>query len=320
MKFSVKINRQFGLPGIVALLLWSSLANLQASGSGRAGSYLRLGMSARAIGMGNGLTAVWDNAFSAYYNPGGLGFHSVRSLSVTNQFLSLDRRHSAVGFATNLPPEAGIGIVWIHAGVVDIDGRTASGEHTETYSSAEDAIFFSFARQFKHRISIGLTLKILQNQLPTGDKELQGGGIGYDAGILYKVNNNLSAGIVLQNINSAYQWSSDAFTDRKRVYEDQFPLDTKFGLSYSTNRFFTAADLGVEMVDSEILTVSFQGGLEYYYGESTVLRIGLQDDTFTFGAGITHSLLDRFDSRIDYAVRIESVTQPTHIISYAITF
>ncbi|MEE9189878.1 MAG: PorV/PorQ family protein [Candidatus Neomarinimicrobiota bacterium] len=319
MKFSAIIHRRFGLPGITALLLWSSLTNLQASG-GQAGSYLRLGTSARAIGMGNGFTAVRDNAFSAYYNPGSLGFRSVRSLSVTNQFLSLDRRHSAISFAANLPPAAGIGIVWIHAGVVDIDGRTASGAHTETYSSSEDAIFFSFARQFKNRISIGITLKILQNQLPTGDKKLQGSGIGYDAGILYKVNNKLSAGLILQNINSAYQWSSDAFTDRKRVYEDQFPLDTKFGLSYTTNSFFAAADLGVEIVESEILSASFQGGVEYYYSESTAFRFGLQNNTFTFGAGITHSLLDRFDSRIDYAVRIESVTQPTHIVSYAFTF
>lgn len=303
----------------MAILLWVCLTDLQASG-GRAGSYLRLGTSARAIGMGNGFTAVWDNDFSAFYNPGGLGFRTVRSLSVTNQFLSLDRRHSAAGFAANLPPAAGIGIVWIHAGVADIDGRTASGEHTGVYSSAEDAVFFSFARQFKNRISIGLTLKIMQNQLPTGDKEIQGGGIGYDAGIIYKVNNNLSAGLILQNINSAYQWSSDAFTDRKRIYEDQLPLDTKFGLSYKTNRFFAAADFGVEIVDSEILTASFQGGLEYYYGESTALRIGLQNKTFTFGLGITHSLLDRLDSRIDYAVRLESVTQPTHILSYAFTF
>jgi hypothetical protein len=319
VKIPVDILNRCGSFVIITLFFWLSLENLQASG-GRAGNFLRLGASARAIGMGNGQTANWDNAFTAYYNPGGLGFHSTRSVSAANQFLSLDRRLSSIAFAANLPPAAGIGIVWIHAGVVGIDGRTTSGEHTATYSSAEDAIFFSFARQFKNRISIGLTLKILQNQLPTGDKRVQGGGIGYDAGIIYKVSDNLSAGLILQNINSAYQWSSDAFSDRKRVYKDQFPLETKFGLSYTAERFLAAADLGIEIIDSEILTTSFQGGMEYYYGELTVLRIGLQNDTFTFGAGIIHTLFDRFDSRIDYAVRIESVTHPTHIVSYAFTF
>ena len=51
--------------------------------AGLAGSYLRMGLGAQAIAMGNSGVALSANGFSAYYNPAGIPYLDKRHLSMT---------------------------------------------------------------------------------------------------------------------------------------------------------------------------------------------------------------------------------------------
>ena len=69
------------------------------SNAGYAGSFMRMGLGARALGMGNTGVACSNNGFASYYNPAALPYLPGRHLSLTYYFLSLDREFHYAGFA-----------------------------------------------------------------------------------------------------------------------------------------------------------------------------------------------------------------------------
>jgi hypothetical protein len=65
------------------LAVWMLLAASRGLGGdtgrgGYAGSFLRIGLGARAMAMGGGSAAILNDAYSAYYNPAGLGYLNKR--------------------------------------------------------------------------------------------------------------------------------------------------------------------------------------------------------------------------------------------------
>jgi len=74
------------------------------------GSFLRMGTTARAVGLGSALTADSHHGLTGVYNPAGTAFLEKGHATTGHQILSLDRQLSCVGVTIKLPPTAGIGI------------------------------------------------------------------------------------------------------------------------------------------------------------------------------------------------------------------
>ena len=100
-----------------------------------AGSFLRMGSSARSMGMGSAFTAEIDDGFAAYHNPASMVFLEKRQVGFNHHFLPLDRRLTTTNISMPLPPTASLGLSWISAGVDKIDGRNSAGEHTQYLST-----------------------------------------------------------------------------------------------------------------------------------------------------------------------------------------
>ena len=147
-----KMTRHFKIQ-ILFLLLSLGWINGQSYAS-FAGSFLRMGSSARSMAMGSAFTAEIDQGFAAYHNPASMVFLSKRQMGFSHHLLPLDRRFTATNFSTPLPPGASLGLAWISAGVDKIDGRTGSGQHTQYLSTSEDAFMISFAQKLLSLIHI----------------------------------------------------------------------------------------------------------------------------------------------------------------------
>ena len=170
---------------IIYLILALTFINGQSYAS-FAGSFLRMGSSARSMAMGSAFTAEIDPGFAAYHNPASMVFLERRQLGFSHHLLPLDRRFTATNFSIPLPPTASLGVAWISAGVDKIDGRTGAGQHTQYLSTSEDAFMVSFAQQLFPWFSAGINVKILRHQLPINEVDLSGKGIGMDFGIFVK--------------------------------------------------------------------------------------------------------------------------------------
>lgn len=310
---------------IIILILFCSVLS-PADYAGYSGSFLRMGTSARSMAMGSGFTAELDKGFSAYHNPAGTAFLETRQASFIYHSLSLDRRFISTSFAMHLPPTAGVGIAWVSSGVNGIDGRTTAGEHTKTLSTSEDAFYITFAQRLQKWISVGINIKILFTQLPMNESDLTGKGLGFDVGVIIDPGKRLKIGLMVQDLNSYYQWnSSNVFETEGRVYRDVFPSIFRIGATYKTRQLNIVGDLGFiagDKTDGSYghLGQSLRVGVEYIYKKNYFFRGGFGNGRIGVGGGMNFSFVNKNDAFLDYALVLESPTGFAHIISYAFHF
>ena len=295
--------------------------------AGLSGSFLRVGMTARSIAMGGAFTAEKDHGFATFNNPAWAAFLTNRQVGLSYSSMSLDRRLSGLSFATPLPPTAGLGIAWVSAGVTDIQGRNSAGEKTTMMQTSEDALMISFAQRILPWFSFGANIKILQNQLPINES-YKGSGIGFDIGLLIKSGKSTTFGLMVQDINSMYNWDSGDLYAEGRIYSEYFPTIYRLGTRFIFKNIRVVADagfitnyrLGKKIENDIFVNLLPRVGIEYTYLDLYYFRGGLGNGRIAFGWGLEYDLINNNDSRIDYTFSMDWASQLAHTLSYAFNF
>ncbi len=200
-------------------------------GQSAAGAFSRMGFGARGIAMGNALVADASGNASPYYNPALAPQTMQQQILLSSAFMRFDREMQFVQFATPIQPHAGLAAGLIHAGVSDIDGRDASGYHTQTYSTDEFAFFLAFGARLGSRLTAGLGLQIFRTDLNEGlDPE---NSIGVDAGLLFDATDRLRVAFAMDDLLARYSWdTSGLYGSEGGATSDRFPLRLRVGASY----------------------------------------------------------------------------------------
>jgi hypothetical protein len=284
------------------------------------GSFMRMGTTARAVSLGSALTADFHHGLTGVYNPAGTAFLEQRHGTAGHQILSLDRQLSCVGFTMKLPPTAGIGIAWIHAGVNHIEERNSLGEYSGKLSTGENAFVLSFAQNFSGRFALGLNAKMMTHTLPIYDEKLMGTAVGVDLGFLYKVNDFVHLGGVVQNLNAKYQWKTNAiFEETGKIYYEAFPVIYKAGIKTRFVNFQVLCDVEFVTNNSLLLGKRLNGGIEFYLNENVTFRYGKREEQFGIGFGYTYFRLDNYGVTLDYSAVMDEVGV-IHVISSSFSF
>jgi hypothetical protein len=234
---------------ILSIIFWNvALSQLQSGSSigGLAGAPMRMGFGARGIAMGNAMTAVINGDVQAYYNPAALPFESAPTAVAAYSVLSLDRRLNYLSYTQSLKPNAGISLSIINAGVGDIDGRDEDGVHTQTYSTSENSIMFSFGLQPVPKFSLGA---------------------------LYLLTDEFTLGAVVQDINSKYKWdTSPLYGINGNSSVEQFPLRKRIGISWSPSKYSLLVSSEFEAIGSAVF---FRVGSEIEVYDGIHIRGGI---------------------------------------------
>ena len=296
---------------------------------GRPGGFLRMGLTARSIAMGGGFTAELDQSFPTFHNPAWSAFLTQRHFGTSYSNLTFDRRLAATSVALALPPTAGIGIAWIYGGVGKIQGRYTTGLKSTEMQTGENAVLITFAQRIVPWLSFGANFKLLRYDLPiTKSDQISGTGIGFDIGILFKTGKFTTFGLMVQDINSNYQWDTNEIYSQGGPYKDMFPIIFRFGSRYNKNDLTIVGDIGfitdsvTKLAKNEHLFFGFlpRIGVEYGFLEQYFFRGGFGNGRFAFGLGYEYGLMNQRDSHIDYSFSLDWATQSTHTISYAYNF
>ena len=288
--------RRINISLILLMLLVVTEAQAQT-----AGSFARLGFSARGMAMGNALTSDVTGNVSPYYNPALAPFATRQNLQASVGVMTFDRQLQTLQFASSLPPKAGIALGVIHAGVTDIDGRTESGYHTETLSTDEFNIFLSFGLKISERFTFGLALQIFRSDLLDDLEPVNSAGL--DVGLTIGLSETLRLGLVADDLLAAYSWdTSGLFSEGGKRTTDNLPRRLRVGLSKQLmeGKLLVLADYeaafstqeyrvrSVEIRDNRPIEFSdlieatqFSGkarlGGEYRLSDQFALRAGLDD-------------------------------------------
>lgn len=266
--------------------------------AGQAARYLRIGVGARALGMGGAFVSVCDDASAAYWNPAGLTQLTMREITSMTSLMSLDRSYNFLNYVT--PQEdTTFGISLINFGVKDLREFVSKGngvdEELGKFDDTENTLMLSVARPLNDRLSLGVNLKYLTQEMNPSQVNPKGrpkaSGAGLDIGTLYKLSDNFKAGLMLQDVRSYLKWETD--------WTDRLPLVVKLGISgkFFDDKLTLATDL--EQVEDNHKTKIYAGA-EYWLKENLGLRAGVFDTEVTAGLGFIFPT-KTFKSRLDYS-------------------
>ncbi len=290
---------------LVALtLIAASAAHAEDGTTGLA--FLKLGVGARAIGIGDAYAAVGGDASSIYWNPAGtvavdnidvLLMHSEWFEGIRYEYLGAVRSDGCQAF--------GVGVVGLY--VNDLERREGpTSEPLGDFGVFDFALTGTYARRLTDELDAGASVKFLRSEI---DDE-SAGGFAFDAGAQYRVPavRGLSLGVSVHNLGAQMKYVEDAF---------DLPVLGRVGAAYTTPFDALNGDILV-VADAVIPTdgdTKVHAGLEYEYNDLVALRFGYRSgwDNQNISAGFGAKVRN---FRIDYAyVPFYSDLGDTHRIS-----
>ncbi len=303
-----------------------------------AAEFLKLGVGARALGMGGSFVAISDDASAAYWNPAGLANLTQAELMFMHaeQFGSL-ATHDYIGYVQPLSGErrSAVGIGLIRFSVDDIqvtkdayqdlngNGQWDPGEpiltdQFRTDSDTEYGLLLSYARAISDRFSLGGNVKMIRQGL-LGNSSF---GMGLDLGAQLHLLTGWTLGARLADATTTQiSWNTG---ERESVAPS-----LSFGFAYSRelaaihgsvtaaialDNSFEGEDTASQ-VSGGLWGADVEGGLEYWFAHAVALRIGSDGGNLTAGAGLRYRALGA-----DYAYLSNPDLDATHRISASVRF
>ena len=245
-----------------------------------AAAFLETGIGARGTGMGSALVAAATDASASYWNPAGILQSPGRTFLVSHQPLSLDRRQTSVCFALNSRRDLGFGLIWLHAGVGDLQGRAGDGRPTGKIEDAENAYFISVSRALGSRLAFGVTMKIFKQSIDVPSrKKATGSGHGFDLGVHLHLTKKTALAAVVRNLDAELSWKVERSAQHTSSTEDPLPRVLVLGAAHRPFAdLLLAADLHLLLaagLPSNIADRHLNLGGEWTLSPVLTLRAGL---------------------------------------------
>jgi hypothetical protein len=258
-------------------------------------SFLKLGVGARSVGMGEAHAAVATDASATYYNPAGLAGAERTSILAMHKEWIQDVRTEFLG--VNIPfEEFALGLSINTTSVSDIQLRTQPGPPEGTFSSHDFAGSLSIARRVIPDMSLGVSFKFLYEKIFVDEAS----GYGVDIGALYKSPvEGLRFAVVASNIGSMGSLKTE---------DIRLPSLLRIGSAYvhDVDALHSTVTLGADILKVfREDNAHLHTGVEMNYQELVSFRAGYltgyETRTFTAGLGVQRGIF-----KLDYGFSPQS--------------
>lgn len=294
--------------------------DLQKIGSG-GGQFLKIGVGARATGMGGAYSGLSNDITSIYWNAAGIADVEgiAANFSYTQWFAGLSHNFVAASLPVGEQYRAAISITSFSSG--DIQQTTlTSPQGTGTYYSLSDlAIGLTFGGKLTDQFSFGFTGKYIQQQF----SNLSSSGLVLDIGTMYRTDiQGLRLGFSINNLGGEFQYTGQDLVQKTSQTNGlgQRPIETELvAKSYSLPLSFRAG-LAADVIENDemnklVVAADFETfsdapeqyafGAEYTWNDFVSLRagyrIGQRQLGVAAGAGLKYES-GGFKGSLDYSV------------------
>ena len=193
---------------IIFLLAWVSVTFAGNENEDKTGmAFLKVGVDARAAGMGEAYTAATNDAYATFWNPAGLLsatqsnvvlMHNRWLFDVNSEFGAVQFRKQKSSFAFH--------VYSFNVGAIEVRNIPSTDPLEET-SAHYASLGFSYARQLGNTLDVGVTVKYLYEKIFIHSA----GGYGLDLGVNYRgLGQNLLLAAALQNLGSMGELDREA--------------------------------------------------------------------------------------------------------------
>ena len=326
---------------MAVLTAWAAPANA----TRYAGEFLRVGVGARALGMGSAFAGLADDGTAAYWNPAGLPGLGTKQVTAMHaeQFGSIvkyDFLSYTMPLGSPGKPKQALAVSLIRLGVDDIpdtrgleildvngngkfdypEDRLIVDESRFVFSSDNDvALLFSYGREVGSGFSLGGNVKVVHQWL--GDS-LRSNGFGLDVGVLWVGPRGWSAGAKLSDATTTqilWNTGTDEFIAPSLRMGGARTFDFSNRRHIVTAAFDVQEGFSDEQLSSQAnlgsVTFEFHPGLEYWLERRVALRAGFEARNFTAGAGFRYRKFG-----LDYAYLDHQDLDASHRISGLFSF
>jgi hypothetical protein len=272
--------------GIITAL---GICALQSRGIGTSGvSWLKMGVGARAAGMGNAFSPIANDASAVYWNPAGLTQVDRMELEATyNQWFE-KIRYAQFGLVKPFDSGKnvlGIGLNWIGTSGIQETTWSRPAGTGNSFDASGSVMTVSYGRRMGRWFSVGASMKYIREILE------QEYAVTYalDAGMLARIA-DFSVALSVQNIGKSQKFMTDS---------DPLPLNYRVGFGYLLADKVSVAVDANKPVDDDI---RINSGVEVYFIKGLVaFRTGYVTGA-DIGLGISGGLGLNFENiTLNYA-------------------
>jgi len=270
------------------ILLTARLSAIDSKAGTAAYSFLKIGVSARAVALGNSFVGLADDEAAVYYNPAGMCLLEQHALSsgYHNYLAEIQGGYLAAVMPWGETRRLGFAINYLNFG--DIPGTNAHGERLGDFSGGDLALSVAYAQPLMANLDFGLAGKFIYEKIDSFSST----ALAIDLGFLYDFP-EAQTRIGLAASNLGFQLSG-----LSEQHKDPLPVVVKAGIAHrmqgapfnvvadggkaSDNKFFIGG--GVEFVGVEALRLRAGYntiGLDYKTGGDNENLAG-----FSFGLGL----------------------------------
>lgn len=280
----------------------------QEGDGGQPGAFLRLGVGARAIGMGRTFAAIANDASTSYWNPAGLGGMRMTEIVGAYAILSMERRYNYMSVALPTDRAGTFGISWINLGVGGIEETNNWGQAVGEFSNSENALLFSWGYPVIPSLFLGTTIKYIHHSLA----DRRSTGLGIDFGVLYRFMDIIRVGLAVQDIATRVSWNTDS------GIRETFPMVARFGAAYFPDKLPISVGMDYEMIRGQKGT--FHTGVEGRVMSNVGLRIGLDDWRFSTGVYVSIPMR-KMNFQTDYSFNQDPIDKTfVHRFAFSLKF
>jgi len=307
-----------------------------------AANFLKIGVGARMVALGDAAISTVDDASAMYWNPAAITrIDGAGSFSISTMNWLVDTRLSYLAGVVNIESFGylGLDIQFLDYGNIEettVYDQDGTGRY---FSSSDLAVGLGYARRLTDRFSFGIKIKYISETLANVSAD----AFGFDAGAIFKTSffdNGFRIAATLSNFGSKMQFrgrdlaitytvpgspQSKQIPANLETLEWEIPLLFRFGVS---NYFLNNEDYSVlaafEVLDSRDYQVRQSVGVEAGYQNMFFLRGGYKfnydEISYTAGLGFDFTQIMGYDLKLDYVFLDYGVFESLHQFSFAVNF
>lgn len=267
-------------------------------------AFLKLGVGARAMGLGSAYVALADDPTAIYWNPAGLAAISGTQVTAMHNEWIQDFRQEFAAVGAHLGPGTlGVGFAGFYSS--EFEKRDDTGTLTGHFGFNDISLTGAYAAQVVPGLDAGLAVRYIREMIDQWDATAFTG----DLGARYRLRDTgVSFGAAIQNIGGDPKFIDETF---------KIPLTWRVGAAASRPlpSLQGRGTLTAEVRKARADDAHFHAGAEYSYRDHIALRVGgkfgYDDENLSFGLGLAKDWV-----HFDYAVvPLSSDLGTTHFFS-----
>lgn len=237
-----------------------------------AAQFLKIGVGARAMGMGGSFSAIANDVSAIYWNPAGIANLNRTSIGFTHSQWFADISHD---FAGVVVPVSSSDFLAVHATTLNTGEQevttVANPEGTGIFYDVRDLAFgLTYSRQLTDRFAVGLSAKYIMQNL----YNVQASSLTLDIGSYLRTGfHNLTIGMAISNFGGTMQLDG-------RDLISIADVNTSFNGNYNPDARLTTQEYPLPLIFRVGLAVDVVGGSDPF--------IQSQDYRFTLATEGAH--------------------------------